>query len=291
MRSAPINRWLFSPSVDLAAFLGSALFSLVLLALGVHLGLIHHDTPDWTWVIGVLLIDVAHVWSTAFIVYFDPQELRRRALLYSLVPLLAFMIGFLLYQHGEDLFWRVLAYLAVFHFVRQQWGWVAMYRGRLHERDTFSLWLDRLTIYLATLYPLIYWHAHLAETKFRWFRTGDFLSEKWIFDLPVIFSTMERIAFPLYCLVMLGYWTRSAYLWRTGRANPGKDIVVLTTAVCWYVGIVAFNSDYAFAVTNVIIHGVPYFVLVFVYWRAKKLHREGQVASGWRLALIFMATL
>src|SRR5262249_22210183 len=103
MSPRPINRWLFSPAVDLAAFLGSALFSLVLLAVGVRLGLIHQDTPEWTWVVGVLLIDVAHVWSTAFIVYFDPQELRRRIWLYSLVPLLAFLIGFLLYQHGEDL--------------------------------------------------------------------------------------------------------------------------------------------------------------------------------------------
>src|SRR5438067_5651583 len=117
MTTRPTNRWLFSPAVDLAAFLGSALFSLLLLALGVHLGLTQQDTPDWTWVVGVLLIDVAHVWSTAFIVYFDPRELRRRAWLYALVPLLGFTIGFVLYQFGEDVFWRVLAYLAVFHFV------------------------------------------------------------------------------------------------------------------------------------------------------------------------------
>ena len=65
---------------------------------------------------------------------------------------LGFSAGFGLYQAGEDVFWRVLAYLAVFHFVRQQWGWVAMYRGRLRERDPFGLWLDRLAIYLATIY-------------------------------------------------------------------------------------------------------------------------------------------
>jgi hypothetical protein len=47
--------------------------------------------------------------------------------------------------------------------------------------------------------------------------------------------------------------------------NPGKDVVVITTAVCWYIGIVTFNSDYAFTVTNVIIHGVPYMVLVYWY--------------------------
>ena len=32
---------------------------------------------------------------------------------------------------------------------------------------------------------------------------------------------------------------------------------------CWYVGIVALDSDYAFTVTNVLIHGIPYFALVY----------------------------
>ncbi|MFH4043607.1 hypothetical protein WAI98_20490, partial [Acinetobacter baumannii] len=50
----------------------------------------------------------------------------------------------------------------------------------------------------------------------------------------------------------------------------GKDIVVATTAICWYLGIVAFNSDYAFTVTNVIIHGVPYFALIYVYAKARR---------------------
>src|SRR5438067_2454011 len=124
------GRWLFSPGVDLAAFLGSALLSLALLAVGVRAGLVH-ETPDWTWVTAVLLIDVAHVWSTAFIVYFDAREFRRRFWLYTLVPVLAFVIGLALHLAGEVVFWRVLAYLAVFHFVRQQYGWVALYRGRL----------------------------------------------------------------------------------------------------------------------------------------------------------------
>jgi hypothetical protein len=50
--------------------------------------------------------------------------------LYSLVPLLGFAIGVALYSEGELVFWRALAYLAVFHFIRQQYGWVALYRVR-----------------------------------------------------------------------------------------------------------------------------------------------------------------
>ena len=122
-------------------------------------------------------------------------------------------------------------------------------------------------------------------------RTGDFLSGKWIFDLPELFSALELIARFLYCGVLIVYGLRSVYQWTHGRANPGKDIVVLTTVVCWYAGIVAFNSDYAFTVTNVVIHGIPYFVLVFVYWRAKQAHQGKKVSSTWRMVLVFLATL
>jgi len=75
------SRWLFSPAADLAAFGGSAALSVALLAVGAHLGLLDGykaDTPEWTWVAAVLLIDVAHVWSTLFRVYLDPVEFRRR---------------------------------------------------------------------------------------------------------------------------------------------------------------------------------------------------------------------
>jgi hypothetical protein len=49
--------------------------------------------------------------------------------------------------------------------------------------------------------------------------------------------------------------------------------------LCWYVGIVAYNSDYAFTVTNVVIHGVPYLALIYYYGRARLL-QEGQQAVG-----------
>jgi hypothetical protein len=166
--------WLFSAPVDLSVFLGSALASLALLGIGAWAGVLHDRAPEWTWVSAVLLIDVAHVWGTGFRVYFDANERRRRPWLYMLTPLLGFIAGVALYSQGELLFWRVLAYLAVFHFVRQQYGWVMLYRARTSETDRFGRWLDAGTVYLATLYPLVYWHAHLPR-QFSWFLENDFV--------------------------------------------------------------------------------------------------------------------
>ena len=108
-------------------------------------------------------------------------------------------------------------------------------------------------------------------------------------DLPQI---VAKVLFPIYVTSLAVYFGKSVYLYfADGFLNIGKDIVVLTTAVCWYAGIVALNSDYAFTVTNVIIHGVPYFALIFFYAKsrretANKFYRS--LSSNW---LIFLATL
>jgi hypothetical protein len=276
--------WLFSGPVDLGVFLGSALLALAALWIGARAGVLNDRSPEWTWVPAVLLIDVAHVWGTGFRVYFNTNELKRRPWLYALVPILGFVIGIALYSEGELVFWRVLAYLAVFHFIRQQYGWVMLYRARVGERDQFGRWLDTVTIYLVTLYPLIYWHAHLPR-QFWWFLENDFTAG------PAL-SSLERLVRPLYWAVLSVYVFRAACRWWSwGRVNPGKDIVVITTAICWYTGIVVFNSDYAFTVTNVIIHGVPYLALVYWYARAQRPRASSPYRFVMRGPLSFLATL
>ncbi|MBA3392656.1 MAG: hypothetical protein H0T89_08435 [Deltaproteobacteria bacterium] len=282
-----MKRWLFSPAIDLTVFGGTAVVALALVLLGPHYG---STEPEWSWIVGVLLVDVAHVWSTAFVVYFDPAELRRRPLLYAGVPIACFAGGVVVYAFGGPLwFWRIVAYLAVFHFIRQQYGWVMLYRARNGERDKLGRWIDGAMIYAATLYPLIYWHAHLPR-QFWWMKTGDFAIE-----LPPWTAT---VAGYLYLAVIAAYLARAV---TTGPVSWGKHLVVVTTAACWYVGIVATNSDYTFTVTNVFIHGIPYLALVYIY--ARNAAREeasakgttalllGPAGSRGRGVIVFLATL
>ena len=283
----PGKRWLFSARIDLAVFGGSALVALALVALGPLLGAGGPDEPAWSWIGGVLLVDVAHVWSTAFVVYLDPAEWRRRPGLYAITPIAAYAAGVALYAHGEMTFWRAIAYLAVFHFIRQQYGWVMMYRARGGERDRAGRWLDGATIYAATLYPLIVWHARLPR-GFAWMRDGDFVT-----GLP---AWSARVAAPIYVALLAAYLARAGWqAWRRAPIAWGKHLVVATTAVCWYVGIVASDSDYAFTATNVLIHGVPYMALVYMYARAAARERESARGPSARLirrgVVVFLATV
>ncbi|MCS6874756.1 MAG: hypothetical protein N2Z23_04345 [Pyrinomonadaceae bacterium] len=274
--------WLFSPSIDLSVFLGSALLSFLLLAVGWKVGVLNAETPDWAWISTVLLVDVAHVWATSFRVYFDTEELKRRLLLYLGVPIAGYIIGVAIYSESEILFWRILALIAIFHFVRQQYGWVMLYRRKLGESDRIGFLIDASAVYLATIYPLVFWMSNLPR-NFQWFVENDF------FALPSIF---DYILFPFYILSLLIYFSKSVYLYITKRfVNIGKDIIVLTTATCWYVGIVALNSDYAFTVTNVLIHGIPYFAIVYFYAKSRRDKTNSVyrfLTSNW---IVFLATL
>lgn len=255
--------WLFSRELDLAVFGGSAALALGLLAVGHLCGFLHGDAPEWVWLLCVLGVDVAHVWSSTLRIYLDPVERRRRPVLYALAPILGLAVAIALHTWSAAAFWRALAYLAAFHFVRQQVGWVALYRARAGDRSTLGRVIDEGATYAATLWPLLHWHAHLPR-RMAWFVQGDFASTSAL-------RTVELAARPVAAAFAIAYVLRAAVLWRRGAGNPGKDLVVATTAACWIAGIVVVPSDFAFTVTNVLIHGIPYLALVWTTGRRAPL--------------------
>lgn len=262
--------WIFGPRADLFAFGFPVVLALVLLALGHALGL--RSTPVWAFVLCVVMVDVAHVHATAFRVYLDPIELRRRPLLYLGTPFVAYAVGVAIHMRfGALSFWRVLAYVAVFHFVRQQWGWVAMYRAR--AKETADRALDFAAIHAAALYPLLVWHARLPR-PFSWFMKGDFV-------IGVVPPSVVEIARPIWFGILVAFVVRQLQLAATKRpVNVGKCLVVLSTFLLWWLGIVALESDWAFTVTNVLPHGIPYFVLIAAYARKRYAKGEPKAVIG-----------
>lgn len=228
--------------------------------------------PTWGWFAFVLAVDVAHVHATLFRTYFDRDELARRRSLYIAVPIACWAAGFVLHIASEQTFWRVLAYVAVLHFVRQQVGWVAIYRARAGERSRAGRLLDDATIYAATGFPLLYWHAHLPR-PFRWFVDGDFVTLPWLRSLVLPAQIV-------WAALLLAYAARAVWEGFTGRTpNVGKHLVVATTALTWYIGIVATNSDFQFTVTNVLVHGLPYMALLWVYTRERGRENPGTLVA------------
>ena len=261
-----MHRWLVSPGFDLSLIIGPPL-----LAVALALGSRPAELPGWGWLIFVVFIDVAHVYSSLYRTYFDPTEFSRRRSLYVLTPLACLSVGVVLYSLGELVFWRILAYVAIFHFVRQQYGFIMVYRHRMGERSRWDLYLDKAAIYATMLYPLAFWHAY-PDREFAWFVDGDFIY------LPTAIASFARWA---YAAILTAFVLRQAAILLGGSVlNWGKIGIVSSTAAVWYVGIVYLNSDFAFTVTNVVAHGIPYMALVWLYGR----RRWGDSTSWLRLA-------
>ncbi|MEO8358580.1 MAG: hypothetical protein ABI672_01010 [Vicinamibacteria bacterium] len=251
--------WLFSKAFDLALFGGSLALSLGLLLIGSALGLLDGDAPTWVWVVGVLGVDVAHVWSTGWRVLWDTEERHARSGQLVGVALSAYVVLVVCHSISKGLFWTVLAYVAVFHFIRQQRGFVALYARKSGPSLPWERSLDGLAVYAATLWPVIYWHAHLPR-RFSWLIEGDFVR-----GMPAVLAS---VSFPFYVMVGLAYVAKEAWRWKSDlQVSAGKNLVMLSTWLMWGIGLVVLNSDYAFTVTNIFIHGIPYLGLIWAYGR------------------------
>lgn len=251
--------WLVSPRFDGAVFGGPVLLSLGLLLL----------EPWWAptgrvplsmWLFGVLAVDVAHVWATLFVTYLDPTARRRFRRALWVCPMAATALALGLAWVAAEHYWRVLAYLAVFHFIRQQYGWVRLYQRREAALPAWERQLDGAAVYAAALYPVIWWHAHLPR-RFAWFESGDFVA-------GLVTPELAEALFVPYAGLLLAF--AAVQLGRLASRRPvavGKGLVVAGTAACWGIGICLTDSDWGFTVTNVFLHGIPYVAFVWVQAR------------------------
>lgn len=212
--------------------------------------------PVWAWVVLILLVDVAHVYSTLFRTYWDKRRFSRHKTLYIAIPIVCYIAGVFLYTLDALFFWRILAYLAVYHFIRQQYGIMRLYT-RAEEKKTLSSRIDAIAIYAATLYPIVYWHCTPGR-NFNWFVEGDF----WL--LPLL--QIKQVALYLYLIIITLYVGKELYAIIKQRAiNIPKNLVIISTFLTWYFGIVYYNGDMTFTLLNVVSHGIPYMALVWLF--------------------------
>lgn len=251
--------WLYKPFADLAFVIAPALVITAAVLLFPDFFSSQSTVPPYLWLILIVGIDVSHVYSTLYRTYLDPEEFRRYRKPLLWIPPIALVIGIVLTIIHPLWFWRIMAYLAVYHFVRQQYGFFSLY-ARKTPRPNWERKLDSAAIYLCTLYPLIYWHTH--PRAFFWFVKGDFQ----MLDAPWL-STLFQV---LWLAALVGYGIKELYFLSKRGLNLPKNLILLGTAMSWYLGIVAYNGDLTFTATNVVSHGIPYMALIWFYGKKKE---------------------
>jgi len=155
---------------------------------------------------------------------------------------------------SKEFFWSVLAYIAVFHFIRQQYGFMRLY-SRNETKNKVKLLFDKIVIYNATVFPMLFWFLN-PDRNFNWFVSNEFFQS----NQPQI----TNILFICFLLIFITYVVLLVYNFiKTKQLNIPKNLLILGTYISWYLGIVHYNNELIFTVFNVVSHGIPYMALVY----------------------------
>ncbi len=268
--------WLFSKKKDLI-LLFTPIWASWIICFLLPEKTLNNEVPIWIWVVFVIGIDVSHVWSTIFRTYLDRDEFYNHRKLLTLTPLITLIIVAVVSVISINLFWRLLAYFALYHFLKQQYGFLALYKLKSGIRHTKHFFKDKWVIFFSMLMPVFYWHLN-SDRNFNWFEEGDFINLKtFLIDSSLLnissFEVLNKWISLIYFLVIVGWLIEEIRITSKHKLpiQWGKVLWLLTTAFNWYLGIVYFNSDLAFTLTNVIAHGVPYMTLIFHYVERKQI--------------------
>jgi hypothetical protein len=273
------SHWLTSPMKESALIL-LPLFLPVLVAY-VFRGYFNDHTEVTTlwWVVLVLMIDVGHVYSTLFRFYWERSTFLKYKSLLIIIPTICFIAGVLLHMIDSFLFWRILAYAALFHFIRQQYGFLRLY-SRKQKGNEISKWIDVVSTYNATIYPVLFWHLHLTDSL-NWFVPHDFVS--------ISVGNIDGLLFSTYSGILAVYIIKEIYFSiKNSDVNVPKNGIVLGTYLSWYAGIILFHGDLAFTLMNVVAHGIPYMGLIWLYGAKKN---SSGFSFGIKGVAIFVLTL
>ena len=275
--------WIASPLKDLWIVLPPFVVVAVALLFHTPLAEIESRYSWWTWLVLIVLVDVAHVYASIFRTYLLPQAWAKQRTLFIGIPVLCLLLSMLLYQAGAAVFWSVLAYVAVFHFVRQQWGLMRLY-SRFEPKTKLGSTVDAAVIYTATLYPMLYWMIS-ADRQFVWFVDHEFVT---LFS-PKILPILTAV----YLSIIGVYVVRAMVQCFTGRFNLPKNLIIIGTYLSWYVGIVHYNHPLIFTLLNVVSHGIPYMALVYfadISGKSRQFTLVGKLLS-WQGLCVYLAIL
>ena len=266
-----IQPWIHKAKTDLIFIIGPSFFVLAIIFLFQdYITDIEDKYSFYTWLFLIVFIDVAHVYATLFKTYFVADEFRKNKRRLLLLPTICFVVGIILFSFGSLVFWSFLAYVAVFHFIRQQYGFMRLY-ARNEQKTKFSVFIDNLTIYASTGYPMLYWFFS-SERKFNWFVENEFFKFHNSFFLEILFW--------VYLIIILVYITYTIYKSiHNNFFNFPKNAIILGTALSWYFGIVYFNDDLIFTLLNVVSHGIPYMALIYFREIENKANVNSRVFS------------
>lgn len=217
----------------------------------------NNKTLLWFVFLVLMIFDVPHVWSSIYRTYSDRSAFKKHRKIYLSIPILSFISVFLLVLYDNTLsilFW-LLALYAVYHFMKQQIWFIALYSYKEQLSDTKKINKDKTLWWLVTWIPILYWFANLETRNYNWFTDYEF------FKIPSELFPMLFLFFWIYIIYYIVSEIKRYKEW--WYINVYKYLYIIWTMIVWFYGIVITNSMILFALWNMILHWWNFFWIIF----------------------------
>lgn len=276
------NGWIFSRKIDLIVFLLPFIGLIWFAYMGFNYGLDTKESyPHYIRVgfimegIFVLFMDVPHVYATFTRPFIsDVEELRSRKKIYLILPVVILFGLLSLDAINPSYVYTTVLYLNIFHFVRQQYGWMKITERKSNVLlSNFRRKFETLTIYTVMIAPIIWWKSNPMVPSHKYFLSqGDMranlpgMIHEYI--LPGVSSNilselLTKGSLFILAFFLIGYLGLVGWDYIKGSPiNYAKVLVMLTTAAAWSGGIILLNGEVMFLD---ILHVVPYIYLLYSY--------------------------
>jgi len=247
--------WIISPRVDFLTFGLAPIIALTISACtrwSVPIGTI----PLWWWFVLGVFIDVAHVYGTLYRTVLDSEAVEKNRRLFLVAGpgmlVVSLLVNVLL---GTTWAWSLLAYFAMWHFAKQPFGFLCLYKARFGERGAADHQWDYWVCIAGAALPILIEHTKTTDSL-EWFYGEDEL----LFHLPVWFEIPLRVVHWLIPALWLARlcWHR---VYSAKPFNWGKISIMALQYLNWYMGSSKHHLT-ALAWHN-LSHGVSSMVLVY----------------------------
>lgn len=222
------------------------------------------NSPLWFFIF-IIIFDVWHVWWTLYRWYLQKNILKKHWKLLIGIPI--FSIISLIILCNIQIPWHdplyvplsFLAYMAVFHFIKQQVGFVQLYGRQAENLDSLtyiSKKIDTIITWIVTGFPFAYWMMHYENISLNWFIPWEYIFISKLVPYTEFLWILYGLCIIIYCIFQL------ILLLRWARLNPLKYLYIIGTAYIWFNGMVAYDSIIIFGFGNILLHGLNYYGIV-----------------------------
>ena len=248
--------WVFSQTEDLWIFIGPLVLSYLILAIMHFSGMgIYKDGPSYFYYLIALFVDGSHG-ITTFVRLSQKQDISKpQKTFFFFLPILIWLVIWSLIEINLPYIEILISYFAIYHFIKQQYGWMRITSVKTQSLTAKEELLDKIMIYNVTLFPILYWS--FIKTNFGWYGPEDIIK---FYDYP----WMKSFLIIVHTLILVIYTYSQIKANKLRNQIPwGKYQIILVTWIAWVIPIVILESHIAKVLCFAIPHGLQYYYINF----------------------------